>query len=378
MSYDRQIDQICTHVVVEEALFVGSDRQTVVPQRPIASATGVRVRMNGAIACPSYGVYLPAQVVGVRRGLVTIPDPSASLRLQVDQGAVQTLTVGAGTLQSPDRIAALLSHQVQGAQFFEHLGHVGMRSLQEGRASSLRILSSSPLADLLGLPVGREVRGVDRVPGWTLINDPNTLNDRPTRLIVFDAPLPSEGDYVEVDYATVQQECRRCGATGVEFDWRYGATGEVVQVRDEALLIQEIQKIMYTLRGSNPFHPLYGTTLLEMVGKKQAAGGFLQNLIVTDVYDAFSRWQKIKQRQETEVGQTVSDREFPFRLLGVDLQVSQQDPTVIYVNITVQNRSFEPIQLQRGIRFPQPMNLLGATQQQGIIRQSLLNSTLVG
>jgi len=36
MSYDRQIDQVCTHMVVEEALFLFSDRRTVRPLRPIA------------------------------------------------------------------------------------------------------------------------------------------------------------------------------------------------------------------------------------------------------------------------------------------------------------------------------------------------------
>jgi hypothetical protein len=73
----------------------------------------------------------------------------------------------------------------------------------------------------------------------------------------------------------------------------------------------------------------------------------------------------------------VSDKEFPYRLLSVQLQQSTQDPTVIYVNITIQNRSTQPIQISRGLKLPQPLDLLGSTQQQGIIRQSLQNPVLV-
>ena len=378
MSYDRKIDQICPHTVVEEALLLGNDRRTIRPLRPIASSVGLVVRMDGAIDCPSPGVLLPASVVARKPGNYTVAAGSQTLRLMVNQGEVQTLSVTPGERLGADHLAAVLSRQARGAQFFVQDRRIGMRTDTGGRGSSLRLLSPSPLGLSLGLPVDREVRGLDRVPPWTLVRDQATLSDRPTRLIVFDDPLPSAGDYVEVTYTTVQQECRRCGGVGVEYDWRYGATGEVVSVVDEALLIQEVQKIIYTLKGSNPFHTGYGTSLLESVGKKQAAGGFLQNLIATDVADAFRKWQSIKQRQEQVVGQPVSDREYPFRLLDVDLVPSQQDPTIITVSITIQNRSFDPIVLERGIRVPEPMNLLGSTQNQGIMRQSLSQYTQVG
>ncbi len=147
---------------------------------------------------------------------------------------------------------------------------------------------------------------------------------------------------------------------------------------DEALLIQELQKDFFTIRGSNPFHTWYGSALLDTIGKKLTAGGFLQNLIVSDIYQAFNRWQSIKRQQEEKVGQFVSDREFPFRLLSVDLQQSTQDPTIIFVSITVQNRSSDPIQIERGLKLPQPIDLLGSTAQQGQIRQSLSNFVLTG
>ena len=74
----------------------------------------------------------------------------------------------------------------------------------------------------------------------------------------------------------------------------------------------------------------------------------------------------------------MSDKEYPFKLLAVNLQQSQTDPTVLFIATTIQNRSQEPIQIERGIRLPQPLDLLGSTQAQGIFRQSLSKYTLAG
>ena len=215
-------------------------------------------------------------------------------------------------------------------------------------------------------------------PSWSLINEPNTLLDRPVRLVVFDEPLRGFQSHVELNYITVRQECRRCGGLGVENDWRYNIEGNVVEVRDEALLIQEVQKIVYTVQGSNPFHNWYGTTILNMVGRKISNRGLIQNFIVSDIREAFRRWQSVKRQQEENVGQEVSDAEYPFNLLRVTLKPDVSDPTVVYVTAVVQNRSTQPIQIVRGVRLPLPENLLGGTVQDGVIRQSLNNFVVTG
>jgi hypothetical protein len=101
-------------------------------------------------------------------------------------------------------------------------------------------------------------------------------------------------------------------------------------------------------------------------------------MIVSDIYQAFNRWQRVKQAQEEKAGQALTDEEYPFRLLSVTLERSTNDPTVIFVNSTIQNRSQKPIQITRGLRLPEPLDLLGSTAQQGVIRQSLNNFVLTG
>lgn len=379
MSYDRQIDQICPHYVSQEALFPGADRQTIFPRRSIASIASVKLRLDGCIDVPSQGVNIPAQAVGAFDGPFNIiAGSNDTLIVSVNQSAPQTVTLGAATGLSANQVAYRLNLALQGIFFTAAGARVSFMTTTEGASCAVFFQTGSTLCSTLGFKVNREFRGQQIVPGWTVINDPQQVGNEPNRLILFDMPLRSGTDFVEIDYTTTNQNCRRCGGTGVEFDWRIGRGGDVVTVQDEALLIQELEKDFFTILGSNPFHTWYGTNLLDSIGKKLTMGGFVQNLIVSDIYTAFQRWQQIKDQQQNKLGQTVTDKEYPFRLVGVQLQQSTQDPTVIFVNITVMNRSNQPIQIFRGIKTPLPLDLLGSTQQQGIIRQSLSSYVLTG
>lgn len=379
MSYDRKLDFACPHTISGEALFVSNDRRTVRPLRPISAANSLRVHINGEVHVPSHGYSVPAEVVSAKPGPYSFkPGVSDTLIVQIGTH-VQTVMMPPAKDLTPEVVVRELSQRVAGVLFdLTPKRQIRLRTRKVGLEATLMLLPGSTAATSLGLAVSRQWRGRTPYPGWTLVHDPRSLSDRPTRYIVFDQPLKGFQDFVEIDYATVRQECRRCGGIGVENDWRYNINGDVIEVRDEALLIQEIQKVIYTIQGSNPFHTWYGTNLLNAIAQKQSAAGLLQNLIVADIREAFRRWQEVKRKQEDTVGQFVSDEEFPFRLLGVQLTPSTQDPTVVYVSVTVQNRSTRPIQIDRGVRVPLPDDLLGATVQDGVIRQSLSNFVLTG
>lgn len=380
MSYDRQLDQVCSHLVIEEALFLLNDRQTVRPLRPIASIASTRVRLNGELFVPSAGVHIPASATGLKSGPFNIQGGTSDrLIVKVSEGSIQTLTVPSGNQLSPEQITEKLNRQIRDAAFtVTARRQVRLQSAKAGRAGTLFIQTTgSTAAPILGFQTDRAWRGQTTSPGWSIVNDPNTLDDRPTRLVLFDEPMKGTDDYVELNYTTVRQECRRCGGLGVENDWAYDGHGKIVKVQDADLLVQEIVKITYTVQGSNPFQPWYGTNIVNSIGKKLSASGIVQNMIVQDIYGAFNRWQSVKKQQEEKAGQFVSDEEYPFRLLSVNLQQSDQDPTVIFVNAFVQNRSSKPIQISRGLQIPAPLNILGSTQQQALLQQSLPNYNLV-
>jgi hypothetical protein len=379
MSYDRQLDRVCPHTVVEEALFFQDDRQTVRPLRPIAAISSVKVRLNGLMDAPSPGVYIGAQATGTKGGPFNIQGGvNDQLLVKIEGRPVQTLTVPSGNQIPTARIVDKLNMMVRDGVFSAtSKRQLRLRSSQVGPGSTVIFLPGSTAAPIFGFPINRGWRGQTVVPGWSIVNDPNTLSDRPTRLILFDALLNGYQDYVELNYSTIRQECRRCGGLGIENDWQYNGQGKLNTVQNVDLLIQEMLKATYTVRGSNPFHTWYGTSIVNSIGRKLSSSGIVQNLIVSDIYEAFSRWQDVKKQQEEKVGQFVSDEEYPFRLLNVNLQQSDQDPTIIFVSATVQNRSNKPIQIERGVRTPIPLDLLGSTQQQSTFAQTLPNYSLV-
>lgn len=381
MSFDRKIDFVCPHTVVEEALFLSADRMTVRPLRPIAAINSVKVRVNGVSTVPSTGVALPAEALANRKGPFNVrKSVNDTLVVKVGNDAAQTVTIAPGEALTGGQVAERLNAGLRNVIVdITSRKRVRIRTHKTGKGATLMILATgSTLAPTIGFLTNRQWRGRKPFPGWSIIKDPNSLSSRPNRFVLFDEPLKGFRDYVELDYTTIRQECRRCGGLGIENDWRYNIRGDVIEVRDEALLIQEIQKMTYTVQGSNPFHTWYGTAILNMVGRKLSNRGLIQNFIVSDIREAFRRWQSIKRQQEEVVGQEVSDAEFPFQLLSVSLTPDTSNPTILFVTAVIQNRSQEPIQIARGVTLPLPENLLGGTVQEGIIRQSLNNFVLTG
>lgn len=374
MSYDRQLSQVCPHLVVEEYLLMRGNLQVASPLRPIASINSVVVRVNGVTQVPSTGINIPAQTIGSIRGPFTITGTNNTIKFRVGTEVWQSVSIPGGSRLSATQVALQLSTRVSGLTFTATGNQVGFQSNLQGPSATVFIDTVSPLATILGIKTNRQYRGKMVFPGWSLVSNGSTIT--PSKLIVFDSPLRADLNYLEVSYTTTRNECRRCGGLGVENDWRYGVTGDVTTVQDEILLIQEVQKIIYTILGTNPFHTWYGTSIIETIGSKITIGGVLQNKITSDIYTAFNRWQSIKKQQEEKLGQFVSDEEYPFQLRKVTLEQSQQDPTVIFVTITIVNRSSKAIDFVRGLKVPQPDNLLGSTQQQSII-QGLTNYQLV-
>ena len=68
MSYDRQIDQVCQHTVVNEAVYVGADRVTIRPLKAIASGSHVQIYLNGATSLPNTGLTKAPAATGTRMG----------------------------------------------------------------------------------------------------------------------------------------------------------------------------------------------------------------------------------------------------------------------------------------------------------------------
>jgi len=175
----------------------------------------------------------------------------------------------------------------------------------------------------------------------------------PTRYPRFVQPV-SGNPMLSVSYVTSQNRCIRCRGSGVENDYRFTTTaslatntqpsrpaGSVYMVKNEDLLYQAALKIVLTTRGSNPFHPAYGSTVLSRIGSKAVTA--TAAAINQDVRRALRTLQDTQTSQARY--QPVTARERLYAVQSVEVTPDQYDPTVYYVAVTVQNASTAPISL---------------------------------
>jgi hypothetical protein len=127
-------------------------------------------------------------------------------------------------------------------------------------------------------------------------------------------------------------------------------------VENEDLLNQAALKILLTDRGSNPYHPWYGTDIRARIGSKAISG--VATLINEDVRKALVRFQKMQEEQSRF--QNVSYKERLYAILGVQVYPHPQIPTMYYLEVTVRNASSEPITLSTIYAAPSVVALLGS------------------
>jgi phage baseplate assembly protein W len=371
MTSDLRARNRCPHQVKGEWLSLDvSDTRTLRPLRPVSSAGEVKVRINGEEA-PREGLKVGA--------LFTTP---TSGPWRVVKGVNDRLALGLDSSEdthileappSPSWRASNLASEFNtqfskmglSSQAFwqaESDGRMSLVSLSRGPASGLALRGLDPrvaprnLAPTLGLPSRRQYRGRTTLPGWDLVQDPlvRAAVDPTRKVVLFrdrlDRFLPEGAvrTVFEMSYATLVGACRRCAALSNEWDHRYDSQGEPVVARDVELLLQEAEKIVITVLGSNVFHPWYGTNLETLIGRKVTVNtSFLESQVQQGVTAALNRLQSLKAQQARL--QPVTDLEYLARVVSVDVSQDPADPVFLKVSITLQNRAGDVQTLTRSV-----------------------------
>jgi hypothetical protein len=167
---------------------------------------------------------------------------------------------------------------------------------------------------------------------------------------------PIKGNPVfKVSYATYIQRCRRCRATGIENDVHLAVSGEPITIRNENLLNQGVLKMVITRKGSNPFHPELGSTIIDRIGSK--ATGAVRMSINEDVTRAVMLFQRLQGAQGKV--QEISLKERLYSVLSVTTNPGVDDPTVVQTNIVAQNASGQPVFISTVFAAPGAAALVG-------------------
>lgn len=349
MSRDVQLGWNCPHLTLEERVTLSSDRRSLPTLQPIANRTIVSVLADYDVQIPRDGLYSQAKLISFQAGPYSLIENETDLTV-VTSGESFPVSLSAAKFYTADEIATLINRASTTKKT--------VASSQNGRLTVTDTASLGPRSIVqvfglslpkLGFETQSGAQGKMLYPPWELYTPPTEIT---SRYIRFTQPL-TYNPVLAVSYVTTQQRCLRCQGTGVENDYRFTATasvttngntvpaGSIVTIENEDLLYQASLKIVLTKRGSNPFHPSYGSTVMSRIGSKSLAA--TAAAINQDVIRALQLFQDTQNLQAQY--QNVTARERLYTIQSVNTQPDPNDPTVYYVNVTVQNASTAPVTL---------------------------------
>lgn len=335
MSKDFKVKHRCPHYVRREWVPIQPDLRTISPVE-IPSSKDIELRWNGK-EVPRSGLDRPAETKTFRNGPFRFEkDEDDDFRLSVNGNTTQTVQMPLGTDVPLETVLNRLRDNLSGVNIDSTDKGFRLATESLGPSSSLH-LDGGNAHSVLGLPFRRHYQGEKVFPGWRLEQNPNAAIENDRR-IVLNQPARADDNIYEVSYFTRQKDCRRCQGFGVEFDIRFDESGAPITLTGTELLLQEIEKITLTIKGSNIFHQWYGTSIVELIGEKVAPNS---DLIITqirsEISNALDRYKDIKSQQKRY--QDVPPEEFLLNILSIDIRQRPDDPSGFDVQIQVQNKA---------------------------------------
>lgn len=337
MSKDFKLKNKCPHFVMGEWLAPNEDRKTLEPIKN-PSSNQVEVYINGN-QIPKRGLYSSLSISTRVSQPFEISSNKNKVEFSINGGADQTVDLPTGNNVSADQIADAIEEGSEKLEVESSNGKVVLEVEESvNKVQKSLFLKGGSAHSSLGLPERRFYKNRKVHPGWGIVRDEDQFGQLDKK-IVFEESLKAIDDVIEVSYYTRQRDCRRCGGLGIEDDIRHDQSGDPVFIRNEGLLLQEVQKIVFTRKGSNVFFKWYGTSLYESIGEKIIEGGSaLRSQFLAEISNVLERYRQIKTQQANV--QPVTNEEFLLQVDNINIEQGV-DPTVFRIEIDLVNRNNE-------------------------------------
>lgn len=344
MSIDIQLAHACPHRTSEEKTTLDQDRTTLQSSQPISSSSTIILYAND-IVIPRGGLYSSAKLKARIAGPFYIPNYETELIISTNSDLIQIdLPVSSfNNRLTTDKLIQLIREQATNLVVENENGYLVITEITTlGVNSLIQVLGKAK--DHIGFDRQNMARGKMIYPSWDLYTPSNLINEVEDRLLYrgvkFNSPIKSS-PYFRMSYYTFGWNCLRCKTSGIENDYRFSKTGQMLVIENENLLYQSAVKMLLTDRGSNPFFKGYGTSLRERIGSK--AIGLVSQSISQEVRTSLARFQEMQATQSKY--QKTSLKERLYSVLSVEVISPENDPTTFLIDVVLQNASSEPIQL---------------------------------
>jgi hypothetical protein len=169
---------------------------------------------------------------------------------------------------------------------------------------------------------------------YTIIDDPETTLNEKNKVIRFHQKWRSPDDYFEVDYLTLSEYCPKCNNGNYLDDISYTVKGDFYTIRNEKLLMQNVEKFTITELNSNPFHVFIGTSLVALIGTRITSVSLLVSQVTSEITRTLQKLQSL-QSQYRMTGRSVTSGEILKTIDSIEVVQDEDDPTVMRADVSV-------------------------------------------
>ena len=214
---------------------------------------------------------------------------------------------------------------------------VGELLYLEGDRRTMRLYS--PLSSTSSLYLSRNEEAMPASMYSISYETRNVLGTKFAVIHLLSCELTMDAVY-EASYVTTLDMCPKCNGTQYTDDISLDHAGNPMTVEDTALLAQSVEKVVVTRQGSNKYHPWFGSRLDLLVnsGSKVTDNAMLLSDVKAAIADALRSLQDA-QVHHLNVNTTVSDHEVLGKVISIDVQLSEDDPSIVLAAVSYQSRS---------------------------------------
>lgn len=170
---------------------------------------------------------------------------------------------------------------------------------------------------------------------YSIVYDPlSNITVHQPRMIVFNKKWKSVEDFFQVTYITLKDFCPKCVGLDQIDDISYNIRGDFLTVRNENLLLQNLEKFTVTELQSNPFQVFIGTNLVKLIGQKVVDTGYLTTKVTSEISTTLQVLKSL-QSQYKAIGRAVTDGEQLDQVINIKVRFDQNDPGILRADITV-------------------------------------------
>ena len=181
---------------------------------------------------------------------------------------------------------------------------------------------------------------------YIIIYDPTQLVINQSRMVYLNKKWKSVEDFWNISYVTISSYCPKCVGLNVINDISYDIRGNLLTIRNEPLLLQNLEKFTITELQSNPFQTFIGTNLVKLIGQRISDPSYMASKVTQEISSTLQVLKDL-QSQYAATSRAVTDGELLNTVDDVKVNFDEKDPSILRADVTATAKS------GRGVSFSQ-------------------------